>query len=77
MNKNDRKRLEGLLENATDLQMQVEEMAEAEQEKFDNMPEGLQDSDNGQAMQEAAEALDEAHTAAQECVDAIERAVGA
>lgn len=35
----------------------IKSMAEEEQEKFDNMPESLQDSERGQAIQEAADAL--------------------
>lgn len=34
--------------------------AEAEQEKYDDMPEGLQSSERGEAMQTAAEALETA-----------------
>lgn len=37
-----------------------ESMAEEEREKFDNMPEGLQQSERGSALEEAAEALEEA-----------------
>lgn len=37
-----------------------EEIAEAEREKFDNMPEGLQQSDKAVAMEEAADALESA-----------------
>lgn len=37
-----------------------ESMAEEEREKFDNMPEGLQSSDRATALEEAAEALENA-----------------
>ena len=42
----------------------LRELADAEQEKYDNLSEGLQASEKGQAIQTAAEALDEA---ASEC----------
>jgi len=35
----------------------IDSMADEEQEKYDNMPEGLQNSSKGEAIQEAAEAL--------------------
>ena len=37
-----------------------EQIAEEEREKFDNMPEGLQQGDRAQAMEEAADALESA-----------------
>lgn len=39
-----------------------EEESEAEQEKFDNMPEGLQSSEKGERLETAAEALSSAAT---------------
>lgn len=39
------------------LQEEVEQKASDEQEKFDNMSEGLQESERGQQLQEAADAL--------------------
>jgi uncharacterized coiled-coil DUF342 family protein len=49
--------LVGELEN---LQSEIETLRDEEQEKFDNMPEGLQQGDNGQAIEQAANDLDEA-----------------
>lgn len=37
----------------------LEEMKDEEESKFDNMPEGIQESERGEAMQEAIDKLDE------------------
>ncbi len=42
------------------LASEVRELADEEQEAFDNMPEGLQQSERGQASEAAAGALSEA-----------------
>lgn len=47
----------------TDVQQQLQGLADAEQEKFDNMPEGLQAGDKGQALESAAGCLSEAASA--------------
>lgn len=64
MNKQDRKRVEEISAELAKLAAQIEplagelsDMAEAEQEKFDNMSDGLQQGEGGQAIQEAAETL--------------------
>lgn len=61
MNATDRKKanaiisqIEALKAQAEELAGELRELADAEQEKFDNMPEGLQGGDRGQAMEEAA-----------------------
>lgn len=67
MNKQDRKQASALLGKLEDLRCQAAEIAEelrslagAEQDKYDNMPEGLQSSEKGEAMQAAADALSSA-----------------
>ncbi len=45
-----------------------------EREAFDNMPEGLQQSDRGQASEAAADALDEAHDAVERAIDELNEA---
>ena len=61
MNKKDKKEVEALLNERQNMKTRMEEigatlgeLGEAEREKFDNMPEGLQGGDRGQAMEEAA-----------------------
>lgn len=66
-----------------DLSNSVDEMASEEREKFDNMPEGLQASERGQAIEEAAdtldaikELLDEANGSLTELLDKLEEIAG-
>ena len=54
MNKKQRERLNELIEQVEGIVSEIEEMAEEEQEKYDNMPENMQDSERGEAFQEAA-----------------------
>jgi hypothetical protein len=44
----------------------LRDLADAEQEKFNNMSEGLQQGDNGQAIERAAEILSDAADSAEE-----------
>lgn len=73
MNKSDRKAIEKIREQLEDLQTQIEafssqlqELADAEREKFDNMPESLQQGEKGEVFDTAASALADA---AQSCGD--------
>lgn len=81
MNAADRKEVATILGELEDLKAKIEtqgerlrELADAEQEKFDNMPEGLQQGDAGQAIETAAGALGEAADAAEQgnAAEAIE-----
>ena len=67
MNKATRKVLSGLMADAEkitsmieDLKSQLETIRDEEQGKFDNMPEGLQEGDKGEAMTSAIEAIEAA-----------------
>jgi hypothetical protein len=52
--------IEDVCAQLEDINIDVEQIKDDEEEKFGNMPEGLQASDNGQKMEAAAEALSEA-----------------
>lgn len=82
MNANDRKRITKLIEELElfngkleDIKNQIEELRDAEQEKFDNMSDGLQQSDRGQAIEASASYLDEAFGNAEEAFSLIESVV--
>jgi glutathione S-transferase len=62
MNKERRKELARILEALGPLETDLESLAQQEREAFDNMPEGLQGSENGQKAEAAAEALETAHS---------------
>jgi hypothetical protein len=69
MNKQQRKKLSDMLDEIAGYVSTLEEMAEEEQEKYDNMPDGLQDSERGQAIQEAADNLQQAADDLQNWID--------
>lgn len=57
------KRLKKINEIAASIRsavVELESLKDEEQEAFDNLPEGLQGGDKGQAMEEAINTLDEA-----------------
>ena len=58
MNNERRKKIEKIREDLDGLMALVEELAEEEQEAFDNLPESLQDTERGEAMQTAIDNLD-------------------
>ena len=60
-----RSELESYRLKVEDLGAELREMAEREQESYDNLPEGLQQADRGQEMSENASALDDAANAAE------------
>lgn len=73
MNQAQRKVIAEKLNQLINLKEQIEQIgselrtiAEEEQEKYDNMPEGLQGGDKGQAIETAAQTLDEAAGYAEE-----------
>ena len=59
MNKPRRKQLNKALELLAEARAIIEEMQEQEQECFDNMPEGLQASEQGEKIEENASRLEE------------------
>lgn len=59
MNKDRRKRLGDIIAKLEELQSEIQSLAEEERECFDNMPEGLQESERGSAIEENADGLDE------------------
>lgn len=72
MNKQRRQELldvASMLEDAIDLLCEVQN---DEQEAFDNMPEGLQESDRGWAMQDAIDIMDDWHSQIETIKGAIE-----
>jgi hypothetical protein len=73
MNKADRARLglirselERLKGEVESIGSEIRDLADAEQEKFDNMSEGLQQGEQGQAIEAAAGELDEIASAAED-----------
>ena len=53
----------------------IEEVQNEEQEAYDNMPENLQESERGEAMQEAIDNLDSAWSSLEEAKDTLEEII--
>lgn len=83
MNRERRSRIRGLIKafkdlSSTiqdDLSSQVQDLHDLEEEAFDNMPESMQDSDRGTAMQDAMDELQSAVVLCSEASDAIDSIV--
>lgn len=83
MNRERRSRIRGLIKAfkdlsstiQNDLSSQVQDLHDLEEEAFDNMPESMQDSDRGTAMQDAMDELQSAVDLCYEASDAIDSIV--
>jgi len=58
MNNELRKRITGIQLNIEKQKDELQEILEIEQDKFDNMPEGLQDSEKGEKIQSGIDNLE-------------------
>jgi hypothetical protein len=74
MNKATRKELEKVIDIINDLKETLSTFMEEEQTKFDNLPEGLQQSENGVKMEESVFAMEEAIDHLEEAINSIETA---
>ena len=59
MNKSRRKELSRIAEELDNLREDLDAVASEERDAYDNLPESLQESDRGCAMEEAADELDD------------------
>lgn len=83
MNRERRSRIRGLIKAfkdlsstiQNDLSSQVQDLHDLEEEAFDNMPESMQDSDRGTAMQDVMDELQSAVDLCSEASDAIDSIV--
>lgn len=76
MNKNQRKTIDGWKESLEEIKSGIEEMQEEENGKYENLPEGIQDSDRGTAMYEGVENLEAAANSLDEAIDYLSEAQG-
>ena len=60
MNAASRKQLEQIISTLRDRQSDLESMGSEEQDKFDGMPESLQQGENGQRIEAAASTIQDA-----------------
>lgn len=66
MNKDRRKRLDGVMALVSEARGQLEEIAGEEREAVDNLPDGLRESERGERMEEIADSLVEAVSSLEE-----------
>ena len=71
MNAKGRKNIKDLIAQLEDIKGRLETMQEEEQDKFDNLPEGLQESERGEAMQEVADSLEEAVSSLEDVISTL------
>lgn len=74
MNARTRKQISDIVGTLEQLSSDIESIRDEEQEKYDNMPEGLQSGEKGEAMQSAVDALTSAIDAASEVQNYLEEA---
>ena len=72
MNAKERKQLSDIVSSLEAHAARVKELASAEQEKFDNLGERAQENDKGVALQELAEALEQAGSTIEEVADMLD-----
>jgi len=75
MNKNDRKELEKALALIGEAQEIIDAIKDGEQEKFDNLSEGLQQTEKGQKFEEIVSTLEDAWNSIDEAVGSINEAM--
>lgn len=69
MNAKQRKELQGYVDSLEEIKSNIETMMEDEQSKLDNMPESLQESERGDAMQNAIDQMEYGIDSLQEAID--------
>lgn len=72
MNAKVRKEIAKYIASLNDIKDNIESMKDDEEMKYDNMPDGLQDSERADEMLEAIDNLDSAISAIEEAVEYIE-----
>lgn len=75
MNAKQRKELQGYADSLDEIKCAIEEMRDDEECKFDNMPESLQESERGDAMQAAIDNMESAASSLEEAIDYLNEIV--
>lgn len=75
MNRQNRKVIEANIDSLEGIKQNIEDMLDEERSKYDNMPEGLQESERGEAMQNAIDNLESASDAIGDAIDYLNEAM--
>lgn len=76
MNKQRRKQIYQIVEQLESLKLEIEELGEEERDYYDNMPEGIQDSEKGEIASEAGDRMEYATDNIDEAIDNLSEAKG-
>lgn len=71
MNKTRRKWIESLVEKLYEIQSDVDSIADEENEAYENLPEGIQDSDRGNTMYENVDDLQDISNGIEDTIDRL------
>ena len=74
MNNERRKSINTLIDLIDDARSQLETIKDEEQEAYDNLPEGLQQAERGQASEQAISCLEDAISSLEDAVGSLEEA---
>lgn len=69
MNAKDRKLVSEWADKLDEIKSDIEAMQEEQEERFDNLPEGIQDSERGEEFQAAIENLESSASSIEEAID--------
>lgn len=75
MNKNDRKQVAEWIDKLEEIKSEIEDMQTEEECKFDNLPEGIQESERGERMIESIEYLGDSVSSIEEAIDSLNEAM--
>ena len=76
MNKLRRKQLSEIQDKMAELRDMIDMVLSEEQDAFVNLPENLQESERGEAMQAAIDAMESAMSSCEEAEESLEEAQG-
>lgn len=72
MNKEQKNKIEQLKNQLLDISEELEKLADAEQEKYDNLNEGMQSMEKFQKLQENADCLSTAQEQVEDVINTLE-----
>lgn len=75
MNKARRSEIKDIIESLENVKVDIEMVADDEQDAFDRLPEGLQCSERGEQMEEYAETLCEASSNIDDIIEMLESVI--
>ena len=74
MNKQRRKAINDISDSVRDLQTKIDNLKDAEQDYYDNMPENLQESERGEIAEEAIDNLQSAYDSLEDAINSLDSA---